>query len=95
MSYIKADNPTEQEHFDFLEDLRQSGDTNMYGASPYLESAFDLARKRAVSVLSKWMKLHRDPTRILQGPSSAEKISAEMVTEVVVTRKPRKRKEQR
>lgn len=32
MAYIKSNDPIEQEYFDYLEELRQSGDTNMWGA---------------------------------------------------------------
>jgi len=31
-------------HFHFLDQLRESGVTNMYGATPYLIEAFDLIR---------------------------------------------------
>ena len=45
------------EHLEFLDDLRESGATNMYGATPYLEEAFDdLKRDEATKVLSYWMK---------------------------------------
>ena len=48
---------TEQEHemFDFLNDLRESGVTNMFGASPYLVDRFDIDKREAMKVLSKWM----------------------------------------
>ena len=64
MSYIKADNQHEQEYFDYLEELRKSGDTNMWGASPYLQHAFDLSKAEAKSALLKWMNLHSDKSRI-------------------------------
>jgi hypothetical protein len=54
-----------QEHLEFLDDLRESGDTNMYGAGPYLDAEFpdlndgrpshhssDMARK----ILVYWME---------------------------------------
>lgn len=44
------------EFFDFLDDLRESGVTNMYGAGAYLEDEFDMSRKDASEVLSAWMK---------------------------------------
>lgn len=37
-AYTKEENY--QKYFDFLEKLRQSGETNMYGAVPYLQSEF-------------------------------------------------------
>ena len=46
----------EEEHLTFLDELRESGATNMFGAAPYLESAFDLERKEARIVLSYWMQ---------------------------------------
>jgi hypothetical protein len=80
MAYIKADNEQEQKHFDFLEKLRQSGVTNMFGAGPCLYEEFpedfDVEEKRglnqgyrspgASACVSKWMNLHSDPTRVLE-----------------------------
>ena len=68
MSFIKADNPKEQKHFDYLERLRQSGATNMWGAGRRLKKAFprDFAKADAGDTLTKWMRLHEDPTRIIE-----------------------------
>lgn len=44
------------EHLEFLDDLRESGDTNMFGAPPYLQAEFDMSRERAVATTSYWMK---------------------------------------
>ena len=44
------------EYWVFLEKLRRSGVTNMYGAGPYLESAFGLSSREARAVLVDWMK---------------------------------------
>ena len=41
--------------FEYLDDLRESGKTNMFGAGQYLEIAFDLDRREARSVLTEWM----------------------------------------
>jgi len=46
----------EEEHLEFLDDLRESGVTNMYGARPYLIDAFDLDKNTARDILSYWMK---------------------------------------
>ena len=43
------------EYYEYLEDLRQSGVTNMFGASPYLQEDFGLDRRKAREVLSSWM----------------------------------------
>ena len=41
----------------FLDDMRESGDTNMYGAVPYLRSEFpELYRSQALATLGYWME---------------------------------------
>jgi len=42
--------------FNFLEALRASGATNMFGAAPYLQDSFGLSKSEAKKVLIKWMK---------------------------------------
>jgi len=44
------------EYFEYLDDLRESGVTNMFGAAPYLQEAFGLSRYEARDVLLKWME---------------------------------------
>ena len=39
----------------YLDELRKSGVTNMFGAGPYLMSEFGLDRKMAHDVLAFWM----------------------------------------
>jgi hypothetical protein len=46
----------EKEHEEFLDELRESGETNMVGAAPYLQEEFDLTRNEARTILSEWMK---------------------------------------
>lgn len=46
----------EDGHLNYLDDLRESGDTNMFGARPYLERVFTLTRHDAQIILSYWMK---------------------------------------
>ena len=43
-------------YFDFLVALRDSGATNMFGATPYLQDAFDLSKSEARKILAEWMK---------------------------------------
>ena len=50
----------EIECFDYLERLRQSGVTNMFGACPYLERRFKISPTEASRVLSKWMRNYED-----------------------------------
>lgn len=44
------------EHLEYLDALRESGVTNMFGAAPFLQEAFDrLSRRDAREILSYWM----------------------------------------
>jgi hypothetical protein len=47
----------EQEAFEYLNDLRDSGITNMYGARPYLMEDLDLDKNTAGKLLTTWMKV--------------------------------------
>jgi hypothetical protein len=42
--------------FDYLDRLRRSGITNMYGAAPYLERELYMELRRARDALKLWMK---------------------------------------
>lgn len=44
------------EHKIFLDMLRESGETNMFGATPYLVCAFDLTKNEARAILTEWMR---------------------------------------
>ena len=46
---------TTNKYWIYLENLRKSGVTNMFGATPYLMEEFDLDRKEATKILSDWM----------------------------------------
>uniref|UniRef100_A0A6H1ZXK5 Cytochrome c domain-containing protein n=1 Tax=viral metagenome TaxID=1070528 RepID=A0A6H1ZXK5_9ZZZZ len=47
----------EDEHLEYLDDLRESGDTNMYGATPYLQGGHpEFTKTEARGILSYWMK---------------------------------------
>lgn len=53
-------------YFNFLEELRQSGVTNMFGATPYLEAEFDeLTHSEAVEILKEWMKNYSELSKRL------------------------------
>lgn len=43
------------EHLTYLDELRESGVTNMFGATPFLQNEFALSEKYAKEVLSYWM----------------------------------------
>lgn len=44
------------DYFDYLDDLRESGETNMFGAGPYLMREFGIGRAESHLVLSAWTK---------------------------------------
>ena len=43
------------DHLSYLDDLRESGITNMFGAAPYIQEEFDMDEKDARETLSFWM----------------------------------------
>ena len=43
------------EHLTYLDSLRESGVTNMFGAGRYVESQFGLTRNEAKDVVLYWM----------------------------------------
>ena len=47
---------TDSKYWIYLENLRRSGETNMYGATPYLEAEFVLSKNEARLILADWMK---------------------------------------
>ena len=60
---MKTDKPEclTEEHLEFLDDLRESGVTNMYGAAPYIQDEFpELSTMEAKQVLLYWMETFSD-----------------------------------
>lgn len=51
------------EHLEYLDNLRESGETNMFGAGSFLESEFDMNRRDAKEVLQYWMDTFGDDGR--------------------------------
>lgn len=47
-------------HKKFLDELRESGETNMFGARPYIQEEFGLDKKEAGEILSEWMRTFKD-----------------------------------
>lgn len=47
------------EHKAYLEELRDSGVTNMWGAAPYLAARFGIEEKEAGEILVEWIKSFR------------------------------------
>lgn len=48
-----------RKYFAYLDALRESGITNMFGAAPYLQEAFGLDRKEARQILLQWMEQYK------------------------------------
>lgn len=44
------------EHLKYLDKLRESGITNMYGATPYIMRTFGVSRQDAIMILTYWMR---------------------------------------
>ena len=55
---MKQDKPKiiTEEHLTYLDNLRESGVTNMFGATEYIEREFSVSKKDAREILSYWMK---------------------------------------
>jgi hypothetical protein len=50
-----------REHLEYLDDLGESGATNMFSARPYLQKAFpELSGKEAADILLYWMESFGD-----------------------------------
>jgi hypothetical protein len=47
---------SKQEIHDYLIELRDSGETNMWFAAPYLEDRFDLSKEQAKQALLDWIQ---------------------------------------
>lgn len=45
-----------KQYFEYLNDLRDSGVTNMFGAAVYLQRDFGLSRQESRDILIKWME---------------------------------------
>ena len=48
------------EHYDYLMWLRDSGETNMWGAAPYLQREFDIPYAEAKDLLIEWINLFEE-----------------------------------
>lgn len=57
--YQKQVAEEEEEYvFLFLDDLRESGITNMMGSTPYIQREFGIDKREAKAHLLKWMKTY-------------------------------------
>lgn len=54
-----ASEPTRKEVYAFLEDLRRSGQTNMWGSPDFLRHEFGMSQEEANEWFRKW-KAHKE-----------------------------------
>lgn len=47
---------TQEEVSKYLNELRETGVTNMFGAGQYIEGEFGVSKKEATKFLTTWMK---------------------------------------
>jgi hypothetical protein len=48
-----------EEYYDYLNDLRESGAVNMFGAGVYLQERFGISRYEAKVILLAWMEQYK------------------------------------
>ena len=46
------------EAYTYLDNLRESGETNMFGAGTYVESEFGISKNEARELLTGWMEAY-------------------------------------
>lgn len=54
---MSEDTNKDQEYFEYLNEVRESGIINMFGAAPLLSAAFEIPIKQAKEILVRWMTL--------------------------------------
>lgn len=53
--YYEYESELEQEIFEYLDEFRESGETNMFGTRQYIQEEFGLDTYQAISYLTNWM----------------------------------------
>ena len=46
----------DEKYYEFLDGLRESGVTNMFGATPFLQEEFLVGKEQARKILVDWME---------------------------------------
>jgi hypothetical protein len=49
----------ENEYYEYLNALRESGAVNMFGAGPYLQDEFGVSRSEARTIVLAWMEQYK------------------------------------
>ena len=61
-----------ERYFTFLDNLRKSGATNMFGAAPYLQNSFGIDRTEARKIHIAWMETFDGQTSVADRVAKAE-----------------------
>ncbi len=56
-----------EEMFVYLDNIRETGKINMFGAAPYLQDAFGLSRHEARDILLEWMDTFSERHKVTNG----------------------------
>ncbi|MGI9489327.1 MAG: hypothetical protein ACR2RF_26255 [Geminicoccaceae bacterium] len=59
------------EYFEYLDDLRESGETNMWGADAYIQAEYDLPHKDAGDITLAWMVTFSKDTEAAERATTA------------------------
>ncbi len=51
----------DDEHLEYLDVLRKSGQTNMFGAAWHIQTEFDVSRYEARKIVVYWMRTYGQP----------------------------------
>jgi hypothetical protein len=60
MRYEEITDEYKEDVFCFLDNLRESGATNMFGAASYIELEFDVDPRTAGLLLVEWMEIFEE-----------------------------------
>lgn len=63
MSTIERPAIVEDEHLEYLDKLRASGKTNMFGAGPFIRRAYGVSDSESHEILGYWMKTFSERRR--------------------------------
>lgn len=74
--YKNFENEELAEVFQYLDNLRESGVTNMFGATPYIQNEFDIMdRDLAYDVLDGWMNTFDSESNVFSRAEIARNVN--------------------
>jgi hypothetical protein len=57
---VKMPDFVTEEHFEYLDEFRELGIANMYGAPVYVEEEFGVSKEESIQIVSYWMKTFKE-----------------------------------